>query len=122
LRDRPYIPAIALDRAARQPLHGQLREALRRAIAAGQMPAGAALPSTRAMAQHLGISRNTVLAAYEELAAEGLLWGRAGSATRVEGTAAPRPPAWRAVLRAAHYPARRNDFTDPDGTALYVHR
>lgn len=123
MRHRTTLPDIALDRNAREPLHGQLRETLRRAIAAGKLPAGTALPSTRSLAERLGISRNTVLTAYEELAAEGLVSGEAGSATRVEGAhAAPRPLNWRRILRAAQYPARRQAFSDPDGNALYFHR
>lgn len=117
------MPELALDRTARTPLHRQLRETLRHAIASGQLPPGAALPSSRALAGRLGISRNTVITAYEELAAEGLLTGRAGSATRVAGApSAPQPPDWRILLRAAQYPARAHRFTDPDGHALYFHR
>ena len=123
MKERTILPAIALDRSARESLHGQLREALRRAIAGGQLPSGSALPSSRALAERLGISRNTVVAAYEELASEGVLASRAGSATRVGGAPAnPRPIDWRATLRAAQYPTRRHAFSDADGTALYFHR
>ena len=124
MKDRTVLPSIALDRSAREPLHGQLREALRRAITGGALPPGAALPSSRALAQHLGISRNTVLTAYDELMAEGLLSGQPGSGTRVPGrpAPAPKPTDWRAILRAAQYPAQRHALADPDGNAIYLHR
>src|SRR5207237_10843091 len=48
--------------------------------------AGARLPSTRALAAQMGISRNTVLAAFEQLHAEGYLEGRLGSGTYVART------------------------------------
>ena len=46
-------------------LYAQLARALKRAILQGQLKAGAALPATRALAAELGLSRNTVLTAYE---------------------------------------------------------
>jgi GntR family transcriptional regulator / MocR family aminotransferase len=89
----------------------------------GALPPGTALPSTRSLATTLGISRNTVVTAYDELAAEGRVVGRAGSATRVFGRApARRLPDWRAVLRASQYPTEPVRLTDPDGNALYFHR
>jgi DNA-binding FadR family transcriptional regulator len=45
------------------------------------------LPPSRTLARRLGISRNTVLFAYEELAADGWVSGRTGSGTRVVWTA-----------------------------------
>lgn len=57
--------------------------ALRNAILAGNLPAGARLPSTRAMAEQHGVSRTTVLLAYEQLEAEGYITSRRGSGTYV---------------------------------------
>jgi GntR family transcriptional regulator/MocR family aminotransferase len=95
LKHRVPLPSFAIDRACQEPLHRQLAGALRRAIRAGDLPPGAALPSTRWLAQTLGLSRNTVITAYDELMAEGLLVARTGSATRVTCEfAAPRDPAW----------------------------
>jgi DNA-binding GntR family transcriptional regulator len=124
LRRRIPPPPIALDRTVRAPLHEQLREALYRAIACGDLPPGTALPSSRVLAAHLGVSRNTVLAAYEDLAADGLLAGRAGSATRVlrRGGNPARRLDVSGMLRAAHYPERQEAFSDPDGHRLYLHR
>ncbi len=125
MRHRTPPPPIALDRSTRAPLHEQLRESLRRAIARGDLSPGTALPSSRALAEHLGISRNTVLTAYQDLTAEGLLAGRGGSATRVLSPGGkPAPPSLDVseMLRAAHYPQRRGAFRDPDGQWLYLHR
>ena len=117
------LPALILDRTAHEPLYRQLATALRLAIRTGHLPPGAALPSTRGLAEALGVSRNTVLTAYEELTAEGLLGGRAGSATRVCGQVRPPiVPDWRAILRAAQYPAGALTFRDPDGNTLSFHR
>src|SRR5580658_4786835 len=68
---------------SRQPLYLQLRDLLRRLIVDHSLPAGAKLPSTRALAKNLAVSRNTVVNAYEVLAAEGLVTGATGSGTRV---------------------------------------
>ena len=54
------------------PLHRQLYRSLRGAILAGRLGAGARLPSTRSLARELGLARNTVLLACEQLVAEGI--------------------------------------------------
>lgn len=83
------------------PLHDRLRRALRSAIVTGRLAPGSPLPPSRALAADLACSRWVVTEAYAQLAAEGYLESRAGSATRVRlGTAAtaarstpPVPPA-----------------------------
>lgn len=57
----------------------KLYETLRDRILAGELKPGARLPGTRALAAELGVSRNTTLAAYEQLVAEGYVIGRAGA-------------------------------------------
>ncbi|GAB3101837.1 MocR-like pyridoxine biosynthesis transcription factor PdxR [Lysobacter terrae] len=57
----------------------RLHEQLRAAILDGRLAAGAALPSTRQVAAGLGIARNTVIAAYDLLVAEGYVLPRAGA-------------------------------------------
>jgi GntR family transcriptional regulator / MocR family aminotransferase len=69
------------------PLHNQLTEQLRQSILSGKLPAGTVLPSSRSLAQNLGISRNGVVLAFEELIAEGYLVGKRGSSTRVSSEA-----------------------------------
>ena len=56
---------------------------LRRGILAGTLPAGARLPPTRALAEELGVARQTVVLAYERLASEGYVRARIGSGTYV---------------------------------------
>lgn len=65
------------------PLYRQLYEKLRRAILSGQLPAKSQLPSSRALAEQLAISRMTVVNAYEQLLAEGYIKGKSGSGTYV---------------------------------------
>ncbi|MFE0132681.1 PLP-dependent aminotransferase family protein [Streptomyces sp. NPDC059037] len=60
-----------------------LESALRAAIRQGRLPAGTLLPSTRGLAQELGLSRGTVSAAYAQLVEEGHLATRPGAGTRV---------------------------------------
>lgn len=74
---------VALDRGSGVPLHRQLYEGLREAVLAGRLRSGMRLPSTRALASELGVSRNTVMGAFLQLLAEGYLEGRVGSGTYV---------------------------------------
>jgi GntR family transcriptional regulator/MocR family aminotransferase len=65
------------------PLHAQLTRALKTALAGGRFGQGSRLPPTRALARDLGVSRNTVLTAYEQLRAEGFMAARVGSGSYV---------------------------------------
>ncbi|KGQ19539.1 Transcriptional regulator [Lysobacter dokdonensis DS-58] len=67
----------------RGPLHAQLTRALKTALAGGRLGQGSRLPPTRALARDLGLSRNTVLTAYEQLRAEGFMAARVGSGSFV---------------------------------------
>ncbi len=69
------------------PRRAQLEGSLRTAIRSDRLKAGTRLPSSRALAVELGVSRRLVVEAYEQLAAEGHLVAQRGSGTRV----APRP-------------------------------
>jgi GntR family transcriptional regulator/MocR family aminotransferase len=66
-----------------------LEAALRTAVRTGRLPAGTALPSSRALARDLGIARNTVVDAYGQLVAEGWLAARHGSGTWVAERTSP---------------------------------
>lgn len=100
---------VAVDRSDGRSLRVQLEDQLRDAIRRGALHAGTALPSTRALAAELRVSRGVVVEAYAQLAAEGFLIARAGAATRVgdvairERSAPPVaervPPAVRFDLR-----------------------
>jgi GntR family transcriptional regulator len=61
-----------------RPINRQIVDGVRRLIASGELPVGAALPSVRGLAQQLTINPNTVARAYGELSAEGWLDARAG--------------------------------------------
>ena len=75
--------AILLDKTINLPLHQQLYEELRQAILIGKLLPGERLPSTRTLAQSLGVSRGTVKLSYEQLLSEGYLETVAGSGTFV---------------------------------------
>src|SRR5262245_62025904 len=82
-------------------------------IAAGRLPAGSRMPPVRVLAHQLGISKNTVSAAYDELAARGLIVSSERDGVFVAPPAVPavagagerRQPA-RAVLRGTRVPHR----------------
>jgi GntR family transcriptional regulator/MocR family aminotransferase len=65
------------------PLYRQIYEAIRRFILSGEFAPGRKLPSTRALAAELNVSRITVVNAYDQLLAEGYLEGRTGAGTFV---------------------------------------
>jgi GntR family transcriptional regulator/MocR family aminotransferase len=75
--------SIALARGAGEPLYAQLYARLREGILGGSLHRGLRLPSTRALAEELGVSRNIVVLAFEQLAAEGYLEGRTGAGSFV---------------------------------------
>ena len=72
-----------------RPLRERLERELRDAVRCGRLAPSTALPSTRALAAQLGVSRGVIVEAYAQLVAEGYLSARQGAATVV----APRPRA-----------------------------
>src|SRR5437660_3359609 len=70
---------VRLDRRQRESLQTQLYREIRRLIMSGQLTAGVRLPSTRDLVTHLGISRNTIVYAFDQLVAEGYLESHVGS-------------------------------------------
>jgi len=74
---------VELDAQAGRPLHEQVYQRIHSLIREGLLSAGARLPATRVLATELDVSRNTVVTAFERLAAEGYIEGRAGGGTRV---------------------------------------
>ena len=75
--------AVTVDRSLKVRLDRQLYEILRTYILEGRIRAGTSLPATRTLAQQLGVGRNTVVAAYDQLLAEGYVEAQSGSGTRV---------------------------------------
>ena len=82
---------VELDRTGSDPLHRQLERALRAAVRDGRLAPGDPLPSTRALADQLGLSRGIAVEAYEQLVAEGYLASRPGGATTVARGAVQEP-------------------------------
>jgi GntR family transcriptional regulator/MocR family aminotransferase len=87
---------VTLDRGKRTQLARQLEDQLRAAIQTGRLATGEQLPSTRMLADELGVSRGVVVRAYAQLSAEGYLTVRQGSshqvsAVRTPQLASPRP-------------------------------
>ncbi|MCP3802742.1 PLP-dependent aminotransferase family protein [Allokutzneria sp. A3M-2-11 16] len=118
---------ITVDRDRGVPLHRQIAEQLTELVERGVLGAGTRLPSTRALAASFGVSRGVAVAAYDLLFAAGVLRGRRGAGSYVQGLPSVRrttgpmhgmpPPidlrpgqsnltrfpreAWRAAWRAA---------------------
>lgn len=99
--------AAALDRWWERdgPLSARIADALAGAVQTGDLASLARLPSERALARSLGVSRGTVVAAYDDLRARALVERRQGSGTRVRGGAAASPaaglarnPVFRSIL------------------------
>lgn len=96
-----------LDRSSNIPLYKQLANLLERRISYGEYPAGSILPSERELAKQLKINRSTVVAAYEDLRALGLIESKIGSGTKVStdiwGMTRKRIPDWRKYVEAGVY-------------------
>lgn len=101
----PTLP-VTLQRGG-APLTAQLADQVRALCAAGALAAGHRMPSTRALAAELGVSRSVVEQAYDQLVAEAWLEGRRGSGTFVAATAGvSAPPARPARPARPAHPAR----------------
>jgi GntR family transcriptional regulator/MocR family aminotransferase len=74
---------LVLDAAGRTPLHRQIFEQVRRAILERRLAPGQRLPSSRLMADELGVARGTVLLAMDQLTAEGYVAAQAASGIAV---------------------------------------
>ena len=99
------LPIIAIDRRAPNALYRQIYDAYRAAIVDRRLRSGQRIPSTRALASELGVSRFPVLNAYAQLLAEGYFETRVGAGTVVSNSLpeqlASIEPA-RARLAATH--------------------
>jgi GntR family transcriptional regulator/MocR family aminotransferase len=103
------VPFVAVGAGGR-PFYRQIYDGYRQAILEGRLRAGQRIPSTRALARELGISRLPVLTAFEQLLHEGFLEGRTGSGTFVASTihdlkrTTARPSAFRSRDSRAENP------------------
>ena len=82
---------IELDRSRPRGLRAQVEDEVKHAIRDGRLPPGTLLPSSRALAADLGVTRGVVVAAYDQLLAEGYLSSRPGAGTIVNPTAPTGP-------------------------------
>ncbi|MBY6068756.1 PLP-dependent aminotransferase family protein [Leisingera aquaemixtae] len=81
-----------LSKRSAEPVYLQIVAALRRQISGGSLGIGTRLPSSRALAQDLGVARSTVVTAYDQLVAEGFAEARRGAGIFVCDVAPIRPP------------------------------
>jgi 2-aminoadipate transaminase len=97
------MPEIRLDPSDSVPLYRQLEESLAAAISDGRLLPGDRLPSERALADQLGVSRTTTVTAYRELEARGLVRGSTGRGTFVCAGApgGGAPFAWQGKVSTA---------------------
>lgn len=79
----PALFAIGIDAKSGTPLHRQMFLQMRALILSGRLKRGQRLPSTRTLAGEIGVSRNTVAAAFDQLLAEGAIEARVGAGTFV---------------------------------------
>ncbi|GAA4523158.1 MocR-like pyridoxine biosynthesis transcription factor PdxR [Amycolatopsis samaneae] len=80
---------IEIDRSSPEPLYRQVRRALEHGIAVGTFDPGHRLPSSRELSVQLGVSRNTINLAYQELVAEGFVESRERSGLFVNAEMRP---------------------------------
>ncbi|SEN71287.1 PLP-dependent aminotransferase family protein [Lihuaxuella thermophila] len=91
------------------PLFLQIKEFIKGKIESGEWPVGTQIPTQRALARSFEVNRSTVVAALEELKADGLIQGKSGSGTRVVNhswslLSSSAPPDWNAYVRAGIHP------------------
>jgi len=79
----PFVPCIPFERDRRRSYYRQIYEGYRAAILQGRLRPGQRLPSSRALARELGVSRLPVVNAFEQLLHEGYIVARVGSGSFV---------------------------------------
>ncbi|WP_386074852.1 aminotransferase-like domain-containing protein [Tropicimonas aquimaris] len=110
---------VSVDRSSSEPLQRQLRRGLIAAIHEGTLQPGQKILSSRALAEKLGIARNTATAVYDELIARGYLESlpRRGCFVAARGRSAERPAGLKTVVdwdaRMAVHPSRLNHIRKP---------
>jgi GntR family transcriptional regulator/MocR family aminotransferase len=98
------------------PINEQICRTLRNAIVAGDLPVGTLLPTSRELAQALSVGRNTVVAAYSRLIAEGYLHSKFRRGTRV--AASPQSAALAGGTQESGADQRPGE--DPSGPAVSI--
>ncbi len=110
---RTLAVPLTLDRAERTPLGSQIADQIRDGVIGGRLPVGGRLPSTRALAADLGVSRSVTEKAFDQLAAEGWLEARHGSGTYVAAGAVTRSRRRAPRARPQESPLLRLDTGTP---------
>jgi len=106
---------IHLDRDSPIPLYRQIVERVLRRIETGELSSGTPLPPERKLAEQLGVNRTTVVTAYHELVATGLVEARVGHGTWVSDTGmdvANTTIPWQTLLTPAIERLRDSGFGD----------
>lgn len=119
---------VVVDRESQTPIYLQIARQLRQSILDGEPAAGSRLPPERRLAALLGVNRTTVVNAYRELAADGLVSGQVGRGTIVtygsssQDTHLPDVAHWRHVSdrRATWGAELGRDPVEPDHPRLRV--
>ncbi|UKS28669.1 PLP-dependent aminotransferase family protein [Paenibacillus sp. HWE-109] len=95
------------DRSTRKPIYQQITDYMERRISFGEFPPGSVLPSERKLANLLGVNRSTVVLAYEELRASGIVESAQGSGTRVTkhkwGLTPKQTPNWKTYVEGGTF-------------------
>lgn len=117
---QPHDLSVGVDASSTVPPYEQLRGEILRQAADGTLPAGARLPTVRALAEQLGLAANTVARAYRELEADGVIEtrGRHGSFVSVRGD----EPHRQAQLAANGFAERMRHLGIPVEEALEMVR
>jgi GntR family transcriptional regulator/MocR family aminotransferase len=104
------IPGLNINLESEIPVYRQIAEGVRAALAAGRLTPGLRLPPTRDLARQLGVNRNTVVAAYDLLATDGVVYSQTGRGTflaeaplgtATPGAAAPGDHDWLTAFSSA---------------------
>lgn len=98
------------DKSAVTPVYLQIKDFIKGKKVTGHWTVGTRIPAQRTLAQFFGVNRSTVVLAFEELIAEGLLEGKSGRGTVVKNNtwslfASPPPPDWTSYIqKGTHRP------------------
>ncbi|SDO78645.1 DNA-binding transcriptional regulator, MocR family, contains an aminotransferase domain [Paenibacillus sp. yr247] len=95
------------DRSIKKPIYQQIADFMERRISFGEFPPGSTLPSERKLADYLEVNRSTVVLAYAELRASGIVESAKGSGTRVTkhkwGIAPKQTPNWKTYVEGGTF-------------------
>lgn len=114
---------LRIDRNSATPIFLQIVEALEQRLAAGEIQDGAKLPPSRDLAHELGVNRNTVVNAYQELVARGRASAHTGRGTFLRAPAGSgrrtgAPLRWHETLARVAAPHALGDALDLHGAAV----